>query len=81
MDYDPLMRIVFMGSDKVALPLLEVLKTKTSLLTVVSGVDKATGRGQQLQPNDVSAWALANNIPLLRPQKLDETFMAGLKEN
>lgn len=73
------MKILFLGSDKIALPLLEVLKTKATALAIVSGIDKPTGRGQKLTPNDLSAWALANNVTLHRPQKLDDEFHAAMK--
>lgn len=73
------MRTLFMGSDVIALPLLEVLRRRSSALCVVSQPDKPSGRGQKLTPNDISAWALAENVKLLRPHKLDDAFMQELK--
>lgn len=73
------MKTLFMGSDPIALPLLQVLVRRSAELRVVSQPDKPSGRGQKTSPNDISAWALENNIPLLRPSRLDENFMGELK--
>src|SRR5207302_4888394 len=32
--------------------------------------DRATGRGQKVQPNGIKEWALARNLPVLQPEKL-----------
>ncbi len=69
-----------MGSDKIALPLLEVLKRRSSALCVVSQPDKPSGRGQKLAPNDISAWAEGEGVKLLRPKKLDDDFIKELKD-
>lgn len=74
------MRVIFMGSDKIAIPLLEVLKAKAEKLLVVSGVDKPVGRGHKVVPNEISAWALFNNVVLQRPEKLDDAFHSSIKE-
>ncbi len=67
-------KIVFMGSDAIALPLLEWLRAEASahgaeLTAVYSQPDRPKGRGKKLQPNPVSAWALEHNVPLYRPEK------------
>jgi len=74
------MRILFMGSDPIALPLLEFLAFKTEQLTVISGVDKPVGRGQKVAPNEISAWALSKQLQLFRPQKHDEAFQQAMRE-
>lgn len=74
------MRTIFMGSDAIALPMLEVLADKGSKLCVVSRPDRPAGRGQKMTPNAVSAWALNKNIELLRPQRPDAEFLAQLKK-
>ena len=68
------MKIIFMGSDRIALPLLEFLKSKATELWVVSGKDKPVGRGHEVKPNEISAWTLADKVTLHRPEKLDDAF-------
>jgi methionyl-tRNA formyltransferase len=70
------MHILFMGSDPIALPLLEFLARED--LYVLSQPDRPSGRGQQLAPNAVAAWALERNLPLYRPERLDDTIFAEL---
>lgn len=64
-----------MGSDAIALPLLDWLLAHTTdfnaeLACVFSQPDRPKGRGKKLQPNPVSAWALEHGIALQRPEKL-----------
>jgi methionyl-tRNA formyltransferase len=65
--------IVFFGSDAICLPVLNYLKHEASsecvLRAVVSQPDRRQGRGKQLQPNPVAAWALANGVELLQPEQ------------
>ncbi|MBR4597327.1 MAG: methionyl-tRNA formyltransferase [Opitutales bacterium] len=65
------MKIAFMASDAVAIPAIEAVLEcpKTGLACIVSNPDKPKGRGGKTTPNDVSAWAISKNIPLLRPEK------------
>ncbi|GHB95576.1 methionyl-tRNA formyltransferase [Cerasicoccus arenae] len=67
------MNLVFFGSDPISLPLLDWLRDTppagSRLVGVVSQPDRPKGRGKKLAPNEISAWALANNIELLRPEK------------
>jgi len=73
-------KILFMGSDGVCLPLLQLLKSRADELVVVSQPDRPHGRGQKLRPNAVSAWALENNVVLHRPEKLTVDFLEQLKD-
>lgn len=71
------LRIVFLGSDAIALPLLEWLASPAGgALGQVVGVftqpDRPVGRGQRIQPNAIKAWALARGLPVLQPAKLTE---------
>jgi methionyl-tRNA formyltransferase len=71
---DP-MRLVFMGSDPLALPLLEWLAGEGAslarLVGVVTGVDQPSGRGQAVKPNSIKAWAVRREVAVLQPAKLD----------
>jgi methionyl-tRNA formyltransferase len=71
--------VLFMASDAIAIPALEVAKAHAEKLVVVSGPDKPVGRGQKLGPNPISTWALTSGVELWRPEKLDEAFMGQLK--
>jgi len=67
--------IVFFGSDAICLPVLDYLlhagAAHCSLRAVVSQPDRRQGRGKRLHPNPVAAWASANSIELLQPEKPD----------
>jgi methionyl-tRNA formyltransferase len=78
---DPL-RLVFMGSDPVALPLLDWLVGEgaevAGIVGLVTGPDRPSGRGQSVNPNAVKAWAHGRPFPTLQPEKLDGHAQAGL---
>lgn len=63
-----------MGSDAIALPLLDALAadTRVALAGVYTQPDRPAGRGQHLQPNAIKRWALAHAIPVAQPAKLTE---------
>ena len=68
-----------MGSDAIALPLLDwlVREDPGGKLVEVVGVftqpDRAVGRGQKVQPNAIKTWALARGLPVFQPEKLGES--------
>lgn len=68
------MRLVFMGSDAIALPFLEWLARDgadvAQVVAVFTQPDRAVGRGQKIQPNAIKSWALARALPVLQPEKL-----------
>ena len=74
------LRIVFMGSDPIALPLLTWLKGEGSAIAQIAAVftqpDRATGRGQKIAPNEIKTWALSHDIPVFQPEKLTEAVRA-----
>lgn len=69
-----MLRLVFMGSDAIALPALNWLAGEGSSVAQVVGVftqpDRAAGRGQKVLPNAIKLWALARNLPVLQPEKI-----------
>ena len=75
-------RLVFMGSDPLALPLLDWLagegRKVADLVGVVTGIDRPSGRGQAVRPNAVKAWASAGKVTVLQPEKLDASAHAAL---
>ncbi|HUR56642.1 MAG TPA: methionyl-tRNA formyltransferase, partial [Opitutaceae bacterium] len=70
------LRLVFLGSDAIALPLLNWLAGVGASVAQVGGVftqpDRATGRGQKVQANAIKAWALERGLPVLQPEKITE---------
>lgn len=76
------LRLVFLGSDGIALPLLNWLAGEGSALATVVGVftqpDRAVGRGQMVQPNAIKTWALARGLPVFQPEKLTDDVRAQL---
>ena len=69
-----MLRLVFMGSDAIALPALNWLTGEGREVAQVVGVftqpDRAAGRGQKVQANDIKLWALERGLPVLQPDKV-----------
>ncbi len=78
-----MLRAVFMGSDAIALPMLEWLAWKgapqVQLVAVYTQPDRPAGRGQKVQPNAIKHWAQACGLPLLQPEKLREVELAQFR--
>jgi methionyl-tRNA formyltransferase len=76
------LRLVFMGSDAIAVPLLDWLAGEGSAWATVIAVytqpDRAVGRGQKVQANAIKTWALARGLPVFQPEKLTEETRAEL---
>ncbi len=75
-----------MGSDAIALPALNWLTGAGRGVAEIVGVftqpDRAVGRGQKIQPNEIKLWAQARGIPVYQPEKFgptDEQQLAALK--
>lgn len=64
-------RIVFMGTPAFAVASLKaLLDAGMNVVAVVTAPDKPAGRGMQLQQSAVKQFALANQLPVLQPDKL-----------
>jgi methionyl-tRNA formyltransferase len=76
------LRIVFLGSDAIALPLLESLVAsadpRVEFVGVFTQPDRAVGRGQQIQPNAIKSWALDRGLAVFQPKKLTEEVRSQL---
>jgi methionyl-tRNA formyltransferase len=76
------LRLVFMGSDPVALPLLDWLagegSAAASLVGIFTGPDRPSGRGQAVRPNCVKQWCAGRALAVCQPEKLDAAAMAAL---
>ncbi|GAB1488414.1 methionyl-tRNA formyltransferase [Opitutaceae bacterium] len=70
------LRLVFMGSDPIALPFLEWLVGEGAHVATVVAVftqpDRPVGRGQKITANGIKLWAQARGIPVQQPDKVTE---------
>ncbi len=77
-----MLKIVFMGSDAIALPALDWLAGEGSahgrIVAVFTQPDRAVGRGQKIQPNAIKLWALARGLPVHQPEKFGDADRAIL---
>jgi methionyl-tRNA formyltransferase len=71
-----MLNLVFLGSDPIALPLLDWLAGEGSSIARVTAVftqpDRPVGRGQKVAANGVKIWALARGLPVYQPEKITE---------
>lgn len=76
------LRIVFFGTPDFAVASLKALvDAGANIVAVVTAPDKPAGRGMQLQAPAVKEYALAQNLPILQPEKLKASdFIDTLKE-
>ncbi len=81
MNYTDL-RIIFMGTPAFAVASLSALvQAGCNVVAVVTAADKPAGRGMELQQSDVKKYAVAQQIPVLQPDKLKSPeFIAELKQ-
>ncbi|HLP24290.1 MAG TPA: methionyl-tRNA formyltransferase, partial [Acidobacteriota bacterium] len=76
-----MLRIVFMGSDAIALPMLNWLAEQGSgacVVAIFTQPDRPVGRGQKVQPNAIKLWAQERGIPVHQPEKLRDAELAAL---
>jgi methionyl-tRNA formyltransferase len=76
------LRLVFMGSDPVALPFLDWLagggSAVATLVGIFTGPDRPSGRGQSVRPNCVRQWSAGRSLAVLQPERLDGAATAAL---
>lgn len=76
------LRLVFMGSDTIACPLLDWLVGEGSqwarLVAVFTQPDRPVGRGQRVTANGIKVWAQARGLPVLQPEKLTDEVRGEL---
>ena len=67
------LRVVFFGTPEIAVPTLEALiQGPHDVVGVVSQPDRGRGRGRKRSASPVSAVALREDLPLLRPEKVGD---------
>jgi methionyl-tRNA formyltransferase len=68
------LRIVFFGTPDIAVPTLEgLIAGPHEVVGIVSQPDRPRGRGRKFSPSPVSAVAIRENLPLLRPEKIGDS--------
>jgi methionyl-tRNA formyltransferase len=76
------LRIAFLGSDSIALPLLDWLAGEGASVGTVVAVftqpDRPVGRGQKVTANAIKTWALQHGLPVLQPEKVTDDVRAEL---
>ena len=71
-------RLIFMGTPQFALPSLEaILAAGEEVAAVVTQPDRPRGRGRVVSPSPVKELALAWNLPVLQPQRLQDPELIG----
>ena len=74
------LNFVFWGTPDVASETLEILKQVGYVPSlVITSPDAKKGRGLQMQASPVAIFSEKNNIPCLKPEKLDEQFTSKLE--
>ena len=77
---NPEIKYVFFGTPWRAKRTLEILKENGLMPSlIVTQPDRRAGRGKQMKAPEVKEWALAQNIPFLQPEKLDDHFVSMIK--
>ena len=73
-------RLVLLGSDEIALAAFAATRAlpDVEVAAVYSQPDRPAGRGQEVRPNPVAAWARAAGLHLLQPEKLEAADAAQL---
>jgi methionyl-tRNA formyltransferase len=64
------LKVLFYGTPEFALPTLEALLPRHTVVAAVTQPDKPAGRGRHLSPPPVKQRALAAGIPVLQPPRL-----------
>ncbi len=74
------LKLVFLGSDPIALPVLDWLagegSTVATIIAVFTQPDRPVGRGQKITANEIKTWALARGLPVFQPEKLTDDVRA-----
>ncbi len=72
------MRIAFLGTPELTIPLLEACARAGDLVAVIAQPDRPVGRHATLQAPPSKRWALERGIPVLQPEKVKQGRLAAL---
>ncbi len=72
---------VFFGGEPLSVPVLDKLFRHGFLpKVIICNLDKPAGRNLEITPPPTKVWALAHNVPVLQPEKLDASFIEALNK-
>ena len=70
-------KLIFMGSDSIALPALNAILDGScgsiGLSAVYTQPDKPRGRGKRIEANAIKLWARENGVPVFQPYRVDQS--------
>lgn len=69
-----MLKIIFMGTPKFSVPILEALDKKYDVIAVVTQPDKEVGRHRILTPSPVKEYAVLHNIKVFQPEHIKEEY-------
>lgn len=72
------MKIIFMGTPAFAVPILQGLIKRHTVVAVVTQPDRPVGRKRVLTPSPVKIEALNHDIPVIQPEKIRTDYEAIL---
>jgi methionyl-tRNA formyltransferase len=74
-------KIVFFGTPSFTVDFLNSLKKSSfSIETIVTNPDRQSGRGMEIKQPLPKVWGEKNNIEVLQPEKIDESFIEELSK-
>ena len=75
------LNVVFMGTPDFAVTTLKAIQQSNhQVVGVVTNIDKPAGRGKRLHESAIKQYAVAQELPLLQPERLkDPEFLAALE--
>jgi methionyl-tRNA formyltransferase len=75
------LKFAFFGTPDIASNTLDILLNNGYIPSVIiTSPDKESGRGMNMHESSVSIWAKENNIPCLKPEKIDQNFIDKFKK-
>lgn len=75
------LNVVFMGTPKFSVPILQALIDNCNVVGVVTQPDKEVGRHKDIEFSEVKKKALEYNIPVVQPVKIRKEFDCVLEMN
>jgi methionyl-tRNA formyltransferase len=76
------LNFAFFGTPTVASLTLDILAKNGYIPSIIiTSPDRPSGRGLRMTPTPVFLWAERNNIPCLKPEKIDNEFITQLSSN
>ena len=82
MDAPVATKLLFMGADSIALPVLESLRDdpRVEIIAILTQPDRPSGRGRKLRMNPIKAWAVEHCIEVRDPDKPGTAEVQWIRE-